>query len=257
MFPFPAWAGRPPVLSVHRPTFCVSDQIGNRHLSSCKLTDLPLVLARGQFFHHFTQFLWPICPQARYYSVEQQNQGDDRNQVRPEQPRPAERTNPRSVQKQQENAGKYEADGQGSAPGGLKYADAFAGINGILQNGASILRRKMMERGKHRSQPLQCPGNLPRVNRLWIESDVVVRGRADTSECLEIRIFIRDPNLKACGISSGVTASQLSSKIQPRTTSARTDINNRLSGRRLSGVRPVPSRVNHALEQRSDGRVGP
>ncbi len=110
----------------------------------------------------------------------------------------------------QENAGEYEADGRRSALGGLKYADAFAGIDRILQNGASILRRKMMERCKHRSQPLQCTRNLHRVNRLRIESNVVVRGRADTLECLEIRIFIREPNLKARGIFCGVPASQLS-----------------------------------------------
>src|ERR1700689_5503696 len=50
--------------------FRIPDQIGNRHLSSCKLTDLPLVLATGQFFYHLTQFLWPICSQAGYYSIE-------------------------------------------------------------------------------------------------------------------------------------------------------------------------------------------
>ena len=44
------------------------------------------------------------------------------------------------------------ADRRRSALGGLKDADAFAGIDGILQDGASILWRKMMERREHRSQ---------------------------------------------------------------------------------------------------------
>src|SRR4051812_26862729 len=103
-------------------------------------------MARGQFFYHLTQFLWSICPQAGYDSVEQQNQWNNRNQIRPQQSRPAEWTDPGRVHEHQENPGKYEADCRRGAFGDLKDADAFARIDGILQNGASIGWRKMMER---------------------------------------------------------------------------------------------------------------
>src|SRR2546423_10956653 len=89
-FYFTAWAERSTLFKL----FWISDQIRDRRPSTCKLTDLPPVVARGQFFYHLTQFLWSICPQAGYDSIEQQNQWNDRNQIRPEQSRPAEWTDP-------------------------------------------------------------------------------------------------------------------------------------------------------------------
>src|SRR5579872_319041 len=222
--------------------FWIPNQIGNWRPLTCKLTDIPLVLASGQFFYDLTQFLWPICPQARYDSIEQQNQWNNRNQIRPQQSRPAERTDSRRVQEHQQNPGEYQTDCRRGAFGDLKYADAFAGIDGILQDGASIVWRKMMERRKHRSQPLQCTRYLHRLNRFWIETNVMIRRRAHSFESFKIRIFIGEPNLKVRGVSCGVLALKVSNKIQPRAPSARTHVNNR-----LRAVRPVLIRVNHAL----------
>ena len=63
-----------------------TNQVSNRHSPTRMLAYLPLIFACGQFFDDLTQFLWPICPKARHHSIEQQDQGNDRNQIRPEQP---------------------------------------------------------------------------------------------------------------------------------------------------------------------------
>src|ERR1039458_5291209 len=65
-----------------------TNQVSNWRLArrSCMLADLPPIFACGQSFDDLSQFLWPICPKAGHHSIEQQDQRNDRNQIRPEQP---------------------------------------------------------------------------------------------------------------------------------------------------------------------------
>src|ERR1019366_8690963 len=176
------------------------------------LADLPLVFACGQFFDEFPQFLWPIGPKARHHSIEQQHQGNDRNQIRPEQPRPTERTDPRSADEQHERKSKYKPDRSRSAPRCFKYADAFPGIDGILEYGASLFWRKMMERREHRSQPRQFTRNFHRVHRPRIKGNVILRSRSNIFECPEVGVFICEPNLKDRRISFELSRLELSRK---------------------------------------------
>jgi hypothetical protein len=72
----------------------------------------------------------------------------------------------------------------------------LAGVDGILEYGASLFWRKMMKRRKHRSKPLQFTGDSRRINRVRIESNVIIRSRFDILECTEVRVFIREQNMK-------------------------------------------------------------
>src|ERR1700687_388462 len=132
----------------------IANHVSNWHSPTRVFAYLPLIFADCQFVDNLTQFLWPICSKAGHHSIEQKDQGNDRNQIRPEQPRPAEGTNPRSVDEWHESPGKHQPDSQRSALSDLKNADAFAGIDGFLNYGASLFRRKMMKRREHRSKPL-------------------------------------------------------------------------------------------------------
>src|SRR5580698_62896 len=245
-------------IEVHGPISRIADQIGDWRSFTGQLADLPLVLARGQFVYDLTQFLWAIGAQARDDSIEEKYQGDDWNQIGTQQTRPAEGTNPRSVHEHQQNSNQYNADGRGRTFGDFKYADAFAGVDGILQDGASILGRKMVERGKHRSQPFQCAGNVHGVDGFRVVANVVVGRDAHTFEGLEIWVFIGEPNLKVGGIWGGIfgcvfgaAAAEVARKVEPRAASAGTHVDDG-----LPVVCAVRGRVDHALQQRGDGRVG-
>jgi len=72
----------------------------------------------------------------------------------------------------------------------------LTGVDGILEYGASFFWRKMMKRRKHRSEPLQFMGDLRRINRVRIESNVIPRGRPDILECPEVWVLIREQYLK-------------------------------------------------------------
>ena len=119
----------------------------------------------------------------------------------------------------------------------------------ILQNGASILRRKMMERRKHRSLGPSSTRNVHRVDRVRIEGDVMLGSRVDLLECPEIWIFVREPNLKRRRAPPSF-ASQLRARSNqgppPPEHKSTTD---------SAGIRPAKRRVQCALQQRNDGRV--
>src|ERR1700676_1216716 len=87
----------------------ITNQVSNRRSPTRMLAYLPLIFACGQFIDDHTQFLWPICPQAGHHSIEQEDQGNDGNQIRPEQPRPAEGTNPWSADEWHESPRKHQS----------------------------------------------------------------------------------------------------------------------------------------------------
>src|ERR1019366_5921276 len=94
----------------------------------------------------------------------------------------------------------------------FKYADTFPGIDGILENRVSLFWRKMMKRREHRSKPHQFMRNFHRVYRPRIKSNVILRSRSDIFECLEVGVFICEPNLRPRRISFELSRLELSRK---------------------------------------------
>jgi hypothetical protein len=76
----------------------------------------------------------------------------------------------------------------------------LAGVDGILEYGASLFWRKMMKRRKHRSESLQFTRDFYRINRVRIENNVILRSRSDILECPEVWVFIRKQNVKGPSI---------------------------------------------------------
>src|ERR1700676_5043515 len=88
----------------------ITNQVSDRHSPTRMLAYLPLIFAGCQFVDDLTQFPWPICPKAGHHSIEQKHKGNDGNQIRPEQTRPAEGTNPWSADEWHESPNKHQSD---------------------------------------------------------------------------------------------------------------------------------------------------
>jgi hypothetical protein len=91
----------------------------------------------------------------------------------------------------------------------------LAGVDGILEYGASLFRGKLMKRRKHRSEPLQFTWDFHGINRVRVESNVIPRGCPDLLEGPEVWVFIREQYLKDLGMRL-----ELSRKVQPRSAAA-------------------------------------
>jgi hypothetical protein len=76
----------------------------------------------------------------------------------------------------------------------------LAGIDGILEYGASLFRRKMMKGRKHRSKALQLARDFHRVDRVRVESNAILSSRSGLWECAEVGVFIRKQDVKDAGI---------------------------------------------------------
>src|ERR1700686_4484857 len=74
----------------------IANQIRNPWLAipSRMFPDFPTVAAISQLVYHVPQFGWTIGTEAGHYSIEDEYERNNRNNISPEQPRPPERTYP-------------------------------------------------------------------------------------------------------------------------------------------------------------------
>ena len=131
----------------------------------------------------FKKLCGGMRPQARYDSVKPQDKWPHRNWKGPQQPRPAERPDEGNERDRHYWDKENEENCEPVTFRNFEDANTLTPLHSVLQNGARLFWREMMEASKERPKSLQVRGNSSRVYRNGMKRQPRMRRTLGMFEC--------------------------------------------------------------------------
>ena len=124
-----------------------------------------------------------VCPQAGYGSVKPQDKWTHGNRKSPQQPRPAERPDEGNKRERHHWHKENQENCEPVTFRRLEDTNTLTPLHGVLQNGARLFSREMMEASKERPKSLQVRGNPSRIHRIGVKGESRMRRARGMFEC--------------------------------------------------------------------------